>query len=110
LTGAREQGKGFLASGIDPGDRKGYKNYYIDLLQKAALQEVLKLNGDEVVLDFGCGSGRFSYWIAPKVKKGSGLEITREMIDLAEKKTGPLRMSNSWVYGRYPFSLFSLSL
>jgi len=76
---------GFLASGIDPGDRKGHKNLYIDTLQKIALEEVLKLRGDEVVLDFGCGSGRSSYWIAPKVKKVVGLEITREMIDLGEK-------------------------
>ena len=50
-----------------------------------ALEEVLKLKGDELVLDFGCGSGRISYWIAPRVKKVVGLEITREMIDLAEK-------------------------
>ncbi len=82
---AQRAKQGFLSSGIDPGDRKGHKNYYIDLLQKAALEEVLKLKGDEVVLDFGCGSGRFSYWIAPKVRKVVGLEITREMIDLAEK-------------------------
>ena len=77
--------KGFLASGIDPADRRGHKNNYIDLLQKIALEEVLELKGDEIVLDFGCGSGRFSYWIAPKVKKVIGLEITPEMIDLAEK-------------------------
>jgi SAM-dependent methyltransferase len=77
--------KGFLASGIDPSDRKGHKNDYIDLLQKMALQEVLELKGDEIILDFGCGSGRISYWIAPEVKKVVGLEITREMIDLAEK-------------------------
>ena len=77
--------EGFLASGIDPADRRGHKNYYIDLLQKMALEEVLDLKGDEVVLDFGCGSGRFSYWIAPRVKKVVGLEITPEMIDLAEK-------------------------
>jgi SAM-dependent methyltransferase len=77
--------KGFLASGIDPADQKGHKNYYIDLLQKMALEEVMELKGDEVVLDFGCGSGRFSYWIAPKVKKVVGLEITPEMIELAEK-------------------------
>jgi SAM-dependent methyltransferase len=82
--GKRAQ-KGFLASGIDPADRRGHKNYYIDLLQKMALEEVLDLKGDEVVLDFGCGSGRFSYWIAPRVKKVVGLEITPEMIDLAEK-------------------------
>ena len=76
---------GFLASGIDPADRKGHKNYYIDLLQKKALDEVLELNGSEVVLDFGCGSGRISYWIAPRVKKVVGVEITPEMIDLAER-------------------------
>ena len=77
--------KGFLASGIDPADRRGHKNYYIDLLQKAALEEVLELKGNEIVLDFGCGSGRFSYWIAPRVKKVIGLEITPEMIELAER-------------------------
>jgi len=77
--------KGFLASGIDPGDRRGRKNFYIDLLQKTALEEVLELKGNEIVLDFGCGSGRFSYWIAPKVKKVVGLEVTPEMIELAQK-------------------------
>lgn len=77
--------EGFLASGIDPADRRGHKNYYIDLLQKMALEEVLDLKGDEVVLDFGCGSGRIAYWIASRVKKVVGLEITPEMIDLAEK-------------------------
>jgi len=82
--GKRAQ-SGFLRSGIDPADRKGHKNDYIDLLQKMALKEVVELKGDEVVLDFGCGSGRFSYWIAPKVKKVVGLEITPEMINLAEK-------------------------
>jgi len=50
-----------------------------------ALEEVLDLKGDEDVLDFGCGSGRFSYWIAPRARKVVGLEITPEMIDLAEK-------------------------
>jgi cyclopropane fatty-acyl-phospholipid synthase-like methyltransferase len=50
-----------------------------------ALDDVLELKGDESVLDFGCGSGRFSYWIAPRVKKVTGLEITPEMIELAEK-------------------------
>jgi SAM-dependent methyltransferase len=49
-----------------------------------ALEEVLELKGNEVVLDFGCGSGRISSWIAPRVKRVIGLEITREMIDLAE--------------------------
>lgn len=77
--------RGLLASGIDPADKRGHKNYYIDLFQKIALEKVLELKGDEIVLDFGCGSGRFSCWIAPRVKKVVGLEITFEMIELAEK-------------------------
>ena len=76
---------GFLASGIDPADRRGHKNRYIDLLQKTALEEVLELKGDEAVLDFGCGSGRLSYWIASRVRKVVGLEVTPEMIDLAKQ-------------------------
>jgi SAM-dependent methyltransferase len=77
--------KGYFASGIDPADRRGQKNEYIDLLQKMALEEVLELKGDEFVLDFGCGSGRISYWIAPRVKKVVGLEVTPEMVELAER-------------------------
>ena len=82
---SRRAKKGFLASGIDPADRKGHKNHYIDLLQKMALGEVLELKGSEIALDFGCGSGRFSYWLGPRVRKVVGLEITPEMIELAEK-------------------------
>jgi len=96
---------GFLASGIDPGDRKGHKNLYIDTVQKIALEEVLKLKGDEVVLDFGCGSGRSSYWIAPKVKKVVGLEITQEMIDLAEKNR-TADNAEFLVYDGFHFPLF----
>ena len=77
--------KGYLASGIDPADRRGHKNLYIDMLQKMALEEVLELRGDETVLDFGCGSGRMTYWLAPQVKKVIGLEVTPEMIRLAEE-------------------------
>jgi SAM-dependent methyltransferase len=82
---SKQAQKGFLASGIDPADRRGLKNYYIDLLQKMALEEVLELKGDEVVLDFGCGSGRIAYWIASRVKKVVGLEGTLAMIQLAER-------------------------
>ena len=74
-----------MGSGIDPADRSGHKNHYIDLLQKIALEERLDLKGDERVLDFGCGSGRVAYWIAPRVKRVIGLEGTPEMIEVAER-------------------------
>jgi SAM-dependent methyltransferase len=103
--------EGFLASGIDPADRRGHKNYYIDLLQKIALEEVLELKGDEAVLDFGCGSGRFSYWIAPRVKKVVGFEITPEMIELAEKNRAAQNVE-FMVYDsvHFPVSPFSFDL
>jgi SAM-dependent methyltransferase len=77
--------QGFLASGIDPADRRGHKNRYIDLLQKMALDEVVVLKGDEIVLDFGCGSGRVADWIAPRAKQVIGLEGTLQMIQLAQQ-------------------------
>lgn len=55
----RQAREGFLASGIDVSDRRGHKNFYIDLLHKMALEEALHLNGDEEVLDFGCGGAGF---------------------------------------------------
>jgi len=103
--------KGYLASGIDPGDRRGHKNYYIDLLQKMALEEVLELRGDEIVLDFGCGSGRMTSWIAPRVRKVVGLEVTPEMLDLAEKNRTADNVEFAVYDGlhfpvfRYPFDL-----
>jgi SAM-dependent methyltransferase len=100
--------EGFLASGIDPADRRGHKNYYIDLLQKMALDEVLELKGNEIVLDFGCGSGRMTYWIAPKVKKVVGLERTPEMIQLA-KENRKSENIELMVYDGIHFPLFPYS-
>jgi SAM-dependent methyltransferase len=77
--------RGFLGSVIDAADRMGHKNTYIDLLQKMALEEALELNGNEIVLDFGCGSGRISSWIASRVQVVIGLDETSEMIELAER-------------------------
>lgn len=105
---AKRAQKGFLASGIDPADRKGHKNYYIDLLQKMALEEVLKLKGDEVVLDFGCGSGRISHWIAPRVRKVVGLEVTPEMIDLAKRNRTSANVE-FMLYDGVHFPIFSSS-
>jgi cyclopropane fatty-acyl-phospholipid synthase-like methyltransferase len=99
-------GKGYLASGIDPGDRRGLKNAYIDVLQKMALEEVLNLKGDETVLDFGCGSGRIAHWLAPRVRRVLGLEITREMIELAESHR-PARNVEFVLYDGNDFPAFS---
>jgi SAM-dependent methyltransferase len=108
LDWARRAYKGFLASGVDPADRKGHKNYYIDLLQKMALEEVMELRGNEVVLDFGCGSGRISHWIAPRVRKVVGLEVTPEMIDLARRNRTSANVE-FMLYDGVHFPVFSYS-
>jgi SAM-dependent methyltransferase len=73
-----------------------------------ALSEVLELKGEEIVLDFGCGSGRISYWIAPKVKEVKGIEVTSEMIQLAvEKRTS--KNVEFMLYDGVNFPVFSFS-
>ena len=76
--------KGKLPAVIDPGDLKGRKNLYIDTLQKFAIQKVLGSEEAEFIVDFGCGSGRFSDLIARRCKLLIGVEITQQMLLLAK--------------------------
>jgi SAM-dependent methyltransferase len=77
--------KGKLPSVIDPGDLRGRKNYYIDLLQKMVIREALGKEKKRIILDFGCGSGRFSHLLAQNCRFLVGTEITIEMLDMAQK-------------------------
>jgi len=71
---------------LDPADKKGLKNKYIDLTHKIILEEEMKLSTSDKVLDFGCGAGRLSSWIANfEVSKVIGVDITPEMIDRAQE-------------------------
>ena len=70
---------------IDPSDRRGYKNSYIDMLQKMVLNEVLDIK-DGVILDFGCGSGRFFSLTVGLAKYVVGLEISQQMLAYARQR------------------------
>ena len=76
--------KGKLPAVIDPGDLKGRKNLYIDTLQKMAVQKALAKKEGRFILDFGCGSGRFSDLLAQRCEFLVGLEITNDMLRLAK--------------------------
>ncbi len=57
----------------------------------AAVMRALGLRPEWVVADIGCGSGYYSYRMAPAVKEVLGVEIQQEMLDLlsaAGKKNG----------------------
>lgn len=70
---------------LDFADVKGFKNRYIDFVQKATIKKNVKFLRGDRVLDFGCGPGRLSSWVAGfKVKEVIGLDITAEMLKKAK--------------------------
>jgi SAM-dependent methyltransferase len=69
---------------IDPADTKGLKNRYIDIAQKSALEKELDVSYKDKILDFGCGVGRISTWIADLGTKVIGIDSSLEMIDVAK--------------------------
>lgn len=79
-----EQG-GPVKAVIDPRDRRGFKNLYIDMLQKMVLSDVLDIK-DMVTLDFGCGSGRFFSLTVGLAKYVVGLEISQQMLAYARQR------------------------
>jgi SAM-dependent methyltransferase len=79
--------RGKLPAVIDPGDLKGRKNLYIDTLQKLAVQKALGKEKRKFILDFGCGSGRFSDLLARRCEFLLGVEITQDMLHLAKDES-----------------------
>lgn len=75
---------GGLRAVLDPADKKGKKNWYIDTLQKLALCKYLRLTGCEHVLDLGCGTGRISGWISNRVAKVCGMDLSFDMLRASE--------------------------
>ena len=47
-----------------------------------------------VLLDYGCGRGEFLVKIAPKIKKGVGIDISEELIRYAEIKAEKGNINN----------------
>ncbi len=74
-----------LSAVIDPGDR-GTKNLYVDLVHRQALADASPGKGVSIVLDFGCGIGRLTSWLASRVGSAVGVDTTLEMIEAAEAR------------------------
>jgi SAM-dependent methyltransferase len=79
--------KGKLPAVIDPGDLKGRKNLYIDTLQKMAIQNALGQSKEKIIIDFGCGSGRFSDLLSRHCEFLLGAEITPDMLEIAKTES-----------------------
>lgn len=79
-----------LGSVIDPADVRGTKNAHIDRLQRTALRRALEVRRGTMVVDFGCGIGRLSAWIASRGAVVLGVDSSPEMIEAARRRSpGP---------------------
>jgi len=78
---------GTLRSVIDPKNVDNRKNKYIHLFHKQAIKSILPDIKNLNVLDFGCGTGRFSLLLSRKAHKVINVDITFEMIEIAKQRS-----------------------
>lgn len=81
-----------LQAVIDPGDH-GSKNLYIDSIQRRALAAALPGVPGGVVLDFGCGVGRLTSWLAERFGSAIGVDTSLEMIEAARTRNQDHRVT-----------------
>lgn len=69
---------------LDANESAARANVYRDYVFKNCIDHLISFDvlNDEV-LDFGCGVGRLSVFISPKVKTVTGVDISNEMIKVA---------------------------
>ena len=79
-------GLGVLRSVLDPQDKDNRKNKYLHAIHTQAVKSVVSEVENLNVLDFGCGTGRFSLLLSGKARKVIGFDITPEMITSARKE------------------------
>jgi len=61
---------------------EGERDRYHFSKEKQILERELTIDAATRVLDIGCGQGRYTIWFARKGSRVTGLDISREMLDL----------------------------
>jgi SAM-dependent methyltransferase len=84
-----------LASVLDPADLLGAKNGLIDRVHRAALRRALGDVRQLNVLDFGCGTGRLTDWLAAQGANVDGVDPVPEMVASAKQRYPSRRFSVS---------------
>jgi ubiquinone/menaquinone biosynthesis C-methylase UbiE len=70
-------------------------NAYLDQTTKRFLGKLLHLRRSDVVLDYGCGVGRLSLWIAPQVREVIAMDISPKMVEVAKAKSAARHVDNT---------------
>lgn len=65
---------------VDPADWRGHKSVYITAVQTAALADALGDRRWERALDFGCGLGRLTRWLAARADRAIGLDVDPDLL------------------------------
>jgi ubiquinone/menaquinone biosynthesis C-methylase UbiE len=79
-------GLGVLRSVLDPQNTDNRKNKYLHAVHTQAVKSILPEIKNLDVLDFGCGTGRFSLLLSGKARNVIGFDITPEMITTAQRE------------------------
>jgi SAM-dependent methyltransferase len=77
-----------LRSVIDPNDLRGHRNAYLDCLHKTVLRRAGRFASRHRVLDFGCGPGRISRWLAARVATVHAVDGSLDMVRRARREVG----------------------
>jgi 2-polyprenyl-3-methyl-5-hydroxy-6-metoxy-1,4-benzoquinol methylase len=59
---------------------------YRDMLERAHLGRLLRLEENSRVLDLGGGAGRIALWLAPRVAHVTLVDVSRELLAIAERE------------------------
>lgn len=67
---------------------------YIDDFEKSHLLELIKFKPDMVALDLGCGSGRWTFFLAERCRKVIATDFSKELLDILDKEAKERGINN----------------
>ena len=85
ITWAERARFGVLGAALDPADKSGRKNNYIDRLHRLALNGAFGDKHFSRALDFGCGPGRFTRFLSTRSTEVYAVDRTPEMLAIAQQ-------------------------
>lgn len=68
--------------------------YYRHFFEAKRLKDKIKLTSDQVILELGCGNGRWAFEFAPLVNYYVGIDINHAAIQYCKEKSKNLTISN----------------
>ncbi len=84
----------------------GYDEWYqtplgalVDKVEKDLILKLADIQGDEQVLDLGCGTGNYSMFMAERGLKVTGMDISEHMLEKARKKSERKGLDINFVEG-----------